>query len=334
MNNFISKWFSGTRLTFSHLQSATTDRKRTHLTFCGITFFLLSLSPMMTRGDAPQSEPVKDTVELLWPAGAPGAVGSEALDKPSLTIFRPDASKANGSAIVICPGGGYGHLAESHEGREVATWLNSHGVTAFMLRYRLAPRYRHPAPLQDAQRAIRIVRARAAEWQLDPQRIGILGFSAGGHLASTAGTHFDQGDPKAEDPVERVGCRPDVLVLGYPVISLTSSFTHVGSRNNLLGKTPDAELLESLSNEKQVTRETPPTFLFHTSEDSGVPAENSILFYTALHAKRVPVEMHIYEKGRHGLGLAAKDPVLSTWADRCIAWLDGRGFFKQTEVVK
>ncbi|MDB5388391.1 MAG: alpha/beta hydrolase [Planctomycetaceae bacterium] len=264
----------------------------------------------------------------LWPNGAPGAVGQESVDKPTLTVFLPPEGKANGSAIVICPGGGYGHLAVGHEGKDVGAWLNSHGITAFMLKYRLAPRYRHPAPLQDAQRAIRTVRARAVEWKLDPQRIGILGFSAGGHLASTAGTHFDSGNAEAQDPIDKASCRPDLLILCYPVISLNSSFTHVGSRNNLLGMTPDAKLVENLSNEKQVTRETPPTFLFHTSADTGVPPENSVVFYMALRAKGVPGEMHIYEKGGHGVGLAANDPVLSTWPVRCAAWMDARGFLK------
>lgn len=271
---------------------------------------------------------------LLWPDGAPGAVGTEALDLPSLTLFRPAADKSNGAAIVICPGGGYGHLAEGHEGREIGAWLNSLGVTGVMLKYRLAPRYRHPAPLQDAQRAIRLVRSKATEWKLDPQRIGIMGFSAGGHLASTAATHFDQGMAEAKDPIDQISSRPDLLILCYPVISLTSPYTHAGSRNNLLGMSPDPDLLENLSNEKQVTRATPPTFLFHTSADTGVPPENSLMFYMALHANQVPVEMHIYEQGRHGVGLAAKDPVLSTWSERCAAWMKQRGFFNVPDVQK
>ena len=267
-------------------------------------------------------------VERLWTKGAPEAVGTTPEDVPSLTIYRPADGMSNGAAIVICPGGGYGHLAEGHEGREVAAWLNTLGVTGCVLKYRLAPRYRHPAPIQDAQRAIRLVRSRAEEWKIDPQRIGIMGFSAGGHLASTAGTHFDLGNPEATDPSDMVSCRPDLLILCYPVISLSSPYTHVGSRNNLVGANADAKLLDGLSNEKHVTRETPPTFLFHTSSDSAVPAENSLLFYMALHARGVPVEMHIYEQGRHGVGLAAKDPLLSSWPKRCAQWMDGRGFLK------
>ena len=227
-------------------------------------------------------------VELLWPQGAPGAVGNEDGDKPTLTIWQPSTEKATGCAIVICPGGGYGHLAVDHEGKQIAEWLNSLGVTAFMLKYRLAPRYRHPAPLMDAQRAIRTVRARAAEFKVDPQRVGILGFSAGGHLTSTAATHFDNGKSDAQDAIEKVSCRPDFAVLCYPVISFTTPYTHVGSRENLLGKDADAKLIESLSNELQVTDKTPPTFLFHTNEDAGVVPENSVLFYLALRKAKVP----------------------------------------------
>jgi len=284
----------------------------------------------------------KTRSELLWPNGAPGALGNEDQDKPSLTIFVPPADKANGCAVVICPGGGYGALAVDHEGLQVGQWLNSFGVTGIMLKYRIAPRYHHPAPLQDAQRSLRTVRYWASNPQLkiqnstlniDPRRIGIMGFSAGGHLASTAGTHFDAGKPDAKDPIERMSCRPDFMILVYPVISLDTQWAHVGSRKNLLGADPDPKLVESLSNEKQVTPETPPTFLIHTSGDSGVPAENSILFYMALHKAKVPVEMHIYEKGQHGFGLARDpkryDPVLSTWPDRCQAWMGVRGLLKK-----
>jgi acetyl esterase/lipase len=265
---------------------------------------------------------------LLWENGAPGAVGQENQDKPSLTIFPPPAGKANGAAVVICPGGGYGFLAVDHEGKQIAEWLNSHGVTAFMLRYRIAPRYHHPAPLQDAQRAIRTVRARASEWHVDAHRIGIWGFSAGGHLASTAGTHFDDGKPDAEDPIQRVSCRPDFLILCYPVITFEPPYAHMGSRQNLLGKNADPKLVENLCNDKQVSSKTPPTFLMHTNADSGVVPENSILFYLALRKAGVPAELHIYEKGPHGVGLAPKDPVLSTWPERLAAWMKGRGILE------
>jgi enterochelin esterase family protein len=268
-------------------------------------------------------------VEMLWPQGTPGTAGNEEADKPSLSLYFPPADKAGGAAVVVCPGGGYGALAVDHEGRQIAQWLNSLGVTAFVLKYRIAPRYHHPAPLQDAQRALRMVRARAKEWQVDPDRIGIWGFSAGGHLASTAGTHFDDGKPEAEDPIERVSCRPDFLILAYPVVTMTGPTTHGGSRNNLLGKEPDPRLVEYLSNDKQVTARTPPTFLFHTDADKGVVPENSVLFYLALRKAGVPAELHIYEKGPHGVGLAPKDPVLSSWADRLAAWMKGRGLLQR-----
>lgn len=266
---------------------------------------------------------------LLWPAGAPGAKGTEPVDKPKITVYRAPADKANGAAVVVCPGGGYVVVAADHEGKQVAEWLNGLGVTAFVLQYRLGPRYQHPAPLADAQRAIRIVRARAAEWAVDPARVGILGFSAGGHLASTAGTHFDEGQSDASDPIERQGSRPDFLVLGYPVISMTHPSVHKGSRDNLLGKDPDPKLLELLSNETQVTPRTPPTFIFHTNEDTGVPAEHALLFYEALRRANVPAEMHIFAKGPHGVGLAPKDPALAVWPSLCAAWMKTMGLFRR-----
>ena len=272
-----------------------------------------------------QAQDTKQAVERLWPRGAPGAIGEEELDKPSITVYLPPADKATGAAIVVCPGGGYGALAVDHEGKQVADWLNANGIAAFVLRYRIAPRYKHPAPLDDAQRAIRTVRARAAEWKVAPNRIGILGFSAGGHLTSTVATHFDIGKKDGTDPIDRASCRPDFAVLVYPVISFTTDYTHKGSKKNLLGESPDEKLVESLSNEKQVTAETPPTFLVHTNEDTGVPPENSVLFYLALRKAKVPAEMHIYEKGRHGLGLGPNDPAFSTWPQHCITWLRGRG---------
>jgi acetyl esterase/lipase len=214
-----------------------------------------------------------------------------------------------------------------HEGTQIAEWLNSMGVTAFILKYRLkGTGHQHPIPMQDGQRAIRTVRARAAEWKLDPQRVGVIGFSAGGHLASTLGTHFDAGKAEAADPVDRVSSRPDFMVLCYPVISMTKDFAHKGSRENLLGPMPDKKLLESLSNETQVSADTPPTFLFHTNEDTGVLPEHSIAFYSALLKAGVPAELHIYEKGPHGVGLAKSIPGTSTWAERCREWMQARGW--------
>ncbi len=282
----------------------------------------LGLSPLPALGQERQG---KEAVELLWLNGAPGALGNEPEDKPSLTIHLPPEEKANGAAVVICPGGGYRMLAVDHEGRQVARWLNSHGIAAFVLRYRLSPKYHYPAFFQDAQRAMRIVRARGKQWGIDPNRIGILGFSAGGHLASTVGTHFDKGNPDAEDPVERVSSRPDFMVLIYGSLTLNPEYSRWGAREALFGGEPDPELTESLSNETQVTEETPPTFLIHTGEDKVVLAENSVLFYLALRKAGVPAEMHVYEKGGHGFGLAPGDSILSTWPDRCIAWMRARG---------
>jgi len=269
-----------------------------------------------------------ETPIVLWHGGAPGAVGNETIDIPTLTPYLPPRDKMTGAAIIVCPGGGYTHLAD-HEGGLVAEWLNSLGVTAFVLKYRLGPRYHHPAPMQDAARAIRIVRARAAEWGLDPQRIGILGFSAGGHLASTAGTHFDSGNPNAADAIERVSSKPNIMILIYPVITMRDK-THAGSRKNLLGDDPAPALVTLLSNDEQVTKETPPAFLVHTSNDDAVPVENSLLFVNALRRASVPFEFHLYERGPHGFGLGGKDPILATWPDRCAGWLRLHGFVSMT----
>jgi acetyl esterase/lipase len=265
--------------------------------------------------------------EPLWPGAAPGALGTQDEDIPTLAPYVVPADRGVGTAVVVCPGGGYQHLAMDHEGDQVARWLNSIGVTAFVLKYRLGPRYHHPVELGDAQRAIRTVRSRAEEYRVSANRIGIMGFSAGGHLASTAGTHFDAANAGASDPIDRVSSRPDFLVLGYPVISFTN-FVHQGSKLNLLGPQPDPKLVESMSNELQVTPQTPPTFLFHTTEDRTVPVENSVLFYMALRKAGVPAEMHIYERGPHGVGLAATDEALSSWPARLADWLRGRGLLK------
>ena len=264
---------------------------------------------------------------VLWPDGAPGAVGKDALDIPTLTPFLPLKEKATGAAVIVCPGGGYSHLAD-HEGGPVAQWLNSIGITAFVLKYRLGPRYHHPAPLQDAARAIRLVRARAAEWKINPERIGILGFSAGGHVASTIATHFDSGKPDASDPIERVSSRPSLAILIYPVITMGDK-THAGSKKNLLGDNPSPQMISLLSNEEQVTRETPPTFLVHTMTDTAVPVENSQMFAAALRKAGVPFEFHLYERGPHGFGLGRDDPILSTWPARCADWLRIHGFAMQ-----
>jgi acetyl esterase/lipase len=263
----------------------------------------------------------------LWSAGAPGALGAADQDIPTLTPYLPDAAGATGAAIVVCPGGGYGGLA-AHEGHDYALWLNQHGVAAFVLKYRLATHgYRHPAMLQDAARAVRTVRARAGEWKVDPRRVGIMGSSAGGHLASTALTHFEAGNPDAADPVERESSRPDLGILCYAVISL-GEFTHQGSKRNLLGDQPDASLVVSLSNETQVTKDTPPCFIWHTWEDTAVPVENSLQFAAALRRAGVPFDLHIYQKGRHGIGLDDKPPFARPhpWAADGLFWLKEQGF--------
>jgi acetyl esterase/lipase len=280
----------------------------------------------MALAEEKNTSPLVGPIVYLWSERAPKAVGAEERDRPSLSIYLAPAETANGSAVVVCPGGGYGSHALGHEGHEVAQWLNNHGISAFVLQYRIAPRYHHPAPLLDVQRAIRTVRARAAEWKVDPARIGVWGFSAGGHLASTALTHFDEGRAEAEDPIVRASCRPDFGVLVYPVIVFGKPYTHQGSMQNLLGDRVDDPLLgEDLSTEKRVTSRTPPCFLIHTGGDASVPPENSIDFYLALRKAGVPAELHIYEQGPHGFGLGSNDPVLSTWPDRLAAWLRGRG---------
>jgi acetyl esterase/lipase len=267
----------------------------------------------------------------LWPDGAPGALGNGSNDVPTLTPFLPDPVKASGGAIVICPGGGYGGLAD-HEGSQYARWFNEMGIAGFVLKYRLGSAgYRHPAMLNDAARALRAVRARAGEWNVDPKRIGIIGSSAGGHLASTLVTHFDAGQPDSPDPIERVSSRPDLGILCYPVITMTDPHAHKGSRKNLLGTNPPPELIELLSNEKQVTKTTPPCFLWHTWEDNGVHIENAMMFAAALQAAHVRFEIHVYERGPHGLGLGTREwnpEARHPWTRDCTFWLKERGFAK------
>lgn len=275
--------------------------------------------------DAGQAEVIR-----LWDNDAPGAKGSEPTDIPTLTVFRAESDKANGAAVIVCPGGGYAGLAP-HEGKPVAQWLNTVGVAGFVLKYRLGPKYHHPVMLEDVSRAIRLVRSRAREWELDPDRIGVLGFSAGGHLASTAVTHFDKGNAEAKDPIDRVSSRPTFGVLIYPVITLEGPYSHGGSRRNLLGDNPPPELIDSLSSQKQVTDDTPPCFLVHTSTDTGVPFENSLMFAEALNKHHVPVELHVFDHGPHGFGLGTNDPVLRQWPDLCAKWMEHHGWLKPRE---
>lgn len=274
-------------------------------------------------------EPAKPASQRLWPGAAPMATGETDRDIPSFQAYLPSKETATGGAVVVFPGGGYGGLAMGHEGHDIATWFNSMGVAAFVVKYRLGSAgYRHPVMILDAQRAIRTVRHRAAEFKIDPARIGVMGFSAGGHLCSTTLVHYDKTFAEPADDIDRVSARPDFGILCYPVITMDDRFTHGGSKANLLGKDPDAKLVELLSNEKQITKDTPPTFLFHTTEDKAVPAENSIRFYMGLIEAGVPAELHIYEKGRHGVGLAPDDAVLSSWPDRLKDWLKARGVLR------
>jgi acetyl esterase/lipase len=287
---------------------------------------LLLAAPARAQQSAPPAPP---PAQPLWAGGAPGAKGDSAQDRPTLTAYPLPAGRGSGAAVVILPGGGYQHLAMEKEGYAVARWLNTLGIAAFVVQYRLGPTYHHPSELMDAQRAIRTVRSRAAQLGIDPAKIGIMGFSAGGHLASTAGTHFDAGNPRASDPIDRASSRPDFMILGYPVITLKDPYAHKGSRTYLLGANSDPALVASLSNETQVTKDTPPTFLVHTSDDSTVPVENSILFYQALHRAGVPAELHIFETGPHGFGLGGRNPVLSTWPFILESWLRARGLTTQ-----
>jgi acetyl esterase/lipase len=278
---------------------------------------LVSVALLLSSGGTPPGV-------LLWPNGAPSAVGNRKADKPTLSAFLPAVGEGNGTAVIICPGGSYKRLVADVEGDEPAQWLQRRGVAAFVLRYRLAPRYNHPAPMLDLQRAIRMVRARAKEWKVDPTKIGVWGFSAGGHLAATACTHSDLGNPVATDEIDRASCRPDFAILCYPVITFLGTCVQTGTRDALLGTKPDEKLLEDLSAEKQVTARTPPTFLFHTDNDVAVLPENSIVYYSALRQAHVPAELHIYANGPHGVGLATDDPVLSTWTARLEDWMRGQ----------
>jgi acetyl esterase/lipase len=266
----------------------------------------------------------------LWPDKAPGALGTEDKDKPTLTPYLPEPANASGAAMVICPGGGYGGLA-SHEGPDYARFLNEYGIAAFVLKYRLGSAgYRHPIMLQDVARAVRMVRARAAEWKVDPKRIGLMGSSAGGHLASTLLTHFDAGRADSADLIERQSSRPDLGILCYPVITM-GQFTHQGSKHNLLGNDPSADLVQELSNELHVSKRTPPCFVWSTWEDKVVPVENSFMFAEALQKQAVPFDFHVYQKGPHGIGLGApysEKAKRHPWTADLVFWLQTQGFVK------
>jgi acetyl esterase/lipase len=287
-----------------------------NLTHFGVISLVLCLA--LTRSWSQQ------TIRL-WPQ----TLGKAEKDNPTLTMYEPDSGKVNGSAIIICPGGAYRGLA-AHEGEDYARFLTTYGITGFVLKYRHGGGgYKYPEITADAARAIRIVRANAREWKLNPKKIGIMGSSAGGHLASTMMTHFDAGDRNSSDSVERVSSRPDFGILCYPVISM-GPIGHQVSREQFLGLNPSPGLVKLYSNELQVTDATPPCFLWHTYEDSAVSVKNSLEFAKALEEHGVPFDLHVYEHGRHGLGLGDKPPFTNTlpWTKDLVVWLKVRGVIK------
>ena len=280
----------------------------------------------------------------LWPDGIPGSIsGSDykevstvengiitrwiKVTDPSLTVFLPPKEKATGTAVLICPGGGYGALAFNHEGNDIALWLNDNGIAGIILKYRLPSdlimKDKSVGPLQDAQEAMRTIRRNATSWNINPAKIGVIGFSAGGHLASTLSTHFDE---KVYDVKDNIGARPDFSILMYPVITMDASFTHMGSRRNLIGENPSEEAVRHFSNELQITEKTPPAFLVHSADDKAVPIKNSMTYYESLSKFNIPSELHIFRKGGHGYGLAVNGETQSAWPQLCLRWMKASGF--------
>lgn len=284
-----------------------------------------SLVLPLWAGTPPNAQPAKQPFErvqegeILW---------VRHVENPSVEVRLPARGNATGQAVIICPGGAYGGLAYDWEGTDIAGWLNSRGIAAIILSYRLpidgeVAHQKWLCPLLDAQRAIRLTRAHAADWAINPAKIGIIGFSAGGHLASTAGTRFDAGNANAADPADRFSSRPDFMILVYPVITMKTESTHAGSRTNLIGENPSEELIRHYSNELQVTSETPPTFLVHAADDGAVPVQNSLLFHNALLAHHVSAELHVYPQGGHGFSLALNRGHVQGWTQLCALWLAG-----------
>ncbi len=265
------------------------------------------------------------TPQPLWPGGAPMSQGTADADIPTIAVYLPKSNPTK-TAVVIAPGGGYVHLSMQKEGEDIALWLNARGVAGIVLKYRLGPKYHHPVELNDAKRALRTVRSEAAALGVAPDHIGIWGFSAGGHLAATTGTMSDPGDPAATDPIDKLSSRPDFMILAYPVITMDERYAYTGLRPNLLGANPDPALVNALSPELHVTADTPPAFLFHTTDDKTVPVMNSVLMYSALVAAKVPAEMHLYQHGSHGAGLAQALPDLKSWPDLLATWMRARGY--------
>lgn len=288
-----------------------------------IILFAFIISPLNGLCEEPNAKTAPETISL-WKGETPGANGKDEKDIPTLILY-PAAKNPSGTAVIICPGGGYGHLAMGHEGHDVAKWLNKNGISAFICNYRHKGKgYGHPYPLMDGQRAIRTVRANAKAWKLDPTKVGILGFSAGGHLASSCATHDTIGELDKKDPINQQTCRPNFAILCYPVIGFGKPYSHRGSQRNLIGADAKKELVQFYSNEDRVDDKTCPTFLWHTAEDKGVPVENSIQFFLACRKHKVPAALHIFEKGRHGIGLAATNESAKHWPELCIKWLKQR----------
>jgi len=275
----------------------------------------------------------------VWPNGAPSSNGMTLpeevyegkrvrnVSEAEMYVYLPKMGINTGAAVVICPGGGYAIEAMDHEGYDLAEWLTTQGVAGIVLKYRL-PYGHDQIPLEDAQRALRIVHQKAAEWGINPAKIGIAGSSAGGHLASTAGTRFDMGKTDASDPIEKYSCRPDFMLLLYPVITFSEEFGHMGSRTNLIGSGNKWELVEKYSNELHVTAQTPPTFLVLADDDGGVPPRNSIEFYMALKKYKIPAEMHIFRDGGHGFGMNKKKLPIDQWPNLFAQWMKTQGIIK------
>jgi len=317
-------------------QGAQRKRSLVSVYLCVLCGLFLSSSVFVSSAAAQAPVPILQEPQTwpLWDSGggnpgtAPGALGTAPEDIPTITVYMPPNTTGPMTAVIVAPGGGYRALSMNKEGRLPANFFNSLGIAAFVLKYRLGPKYHHPVELGDMQRAIRVVRSRAPELHIAPDRIGVMGFSAGGHLAATASTNFDKGNARATDPIDRVSSRPDFAILGYPVITLSEPWTHQGSKTFLLGEGASPELARSLSLETRVTKDTPPTFLFHTNADTAVPVENSIHYFLALRKASVPAEMHIFKDGPHGVGMPMNDNALAEWPKVLANWMRASGFLQ------
>jgi acetyl esterase/lipase len=303
-------------------------KKATGVMLATLLAFAAGLGSLAAQTPAPAPTDVAlphGEVQLLWPTGAPGAVGATDEDKPRLEVFGAAGATPH-TAVIVCPGGGYTHLAYEKEGTRIAEWLNTQGISAFVLTYRLAPRYKQPAPFEDGKRAVRWVRAHAADYHVDPNRIGMWGFSAGGHLVGMVGTHFDAGNPQATDLIDRSSSRPDFVISAYGLLALDGEAARKESLSSFTDRPVTPELIRELSPASSVTAHTPPFFIFATTDDARVPVLSSVAFYAAMQRAGVPVEMHLYEHGPHGVGLAMPFPELSTWTGLLENWLKFHGW--------